>query len=203
MLKTYYLAKIIHKLYIPSFNKCDIDKTAKVSSGSALAKVKMGRYSYIGGSCSVTDAEIGNFCSIGGKCSIGGGVHPMDAVSTSPVFLKGRNFLRKNFANIPYEPSEKVVIGNDVWIGSGVYIKGGVKIGTGAVIGAHAVVTRDVEPYSVVAGIPAKEIKKRFDEETINQLLEIKWWEWPDEKLKEMSKYFDDPKKLIEIVINK
>ena len=78
MIKTYYIAKIIHKLHIPSFNHCNIDKTAKISTGSALAYVEMGKYSYTGGNTHITDAKIGKFCSIGGSCSIGGGVHPMN-----------------------------------------------------------------------------------------------------------------------------
>ncbi len=124
----------------------------------------------------------------------------MGTVSTSPVFLHGRNFLRKNFADIPYTPSETVEIGNDVWIGEAAYIKAGVKVGTGAIIGAHAVVTHDVEPYSVVAGVPAKEIRKRFDEDTIQKLLRLSWWDWPDEKLKRYGPYFSTPEKLFEMV---
>lgn len=198
MFKSYYLAKILHKLHIPSFNDCNIDPTARVASGSALAKVKMGRYSYAGSYTHITDAEIGSFCSIGDNCGIGGGIHPMNTVSTSPVFLRGRNIMGKNFSQIPYEASEKVRIGHDVWIGDGVFIKAGVQIGTGAVIGAHAVVVHDVEPYSIVAGVPAKEIRKRFNEDVVKELIEIKWWEWPDEKIEKMGACFEDPKKLIE-----
>jgi len=200
--KSYYLAKILHKLHIPSFNNCDIDSTARVASGSALAKVKMGRYSYAGSYTHITDAEIGSFCSIGSNCGIGGGLHPMNTVSTSPVFLQGRNIMGKNFSKIPYEASEKVRIGHDVWIGDGVFIKAGVQIGTGAVIGAHAVVVRDVEPYSIVAGVPAKEIRKRFDEETIQKLLDLQWWNWTDAKLEKYGHYFDSPEKLLEVLIN-
>lgn len=127
-------------------------------------------------------------------------MHPTAMVSTSPAFLKGRNILRKNFAEIPYEPSKRVEIGNDVWIGEGVCIVSGVRIGDGAIIGAHAVVTRDVEPYSVVGGVPAKEIRKRFDDETVCKLCKMKWWDWPDEKLEKYGKYFDDPKALIELI---
>ena len=108
--------------------------------------------------------------------------------------------MRKNFAELPYEPSKTVEIGNDVWIGSGVYIKAGIKIGTGAIIGARSVVTHDIEPYSVVAGVPAKEIRKRFDEEAIRKLLELKWWDWPDEKLKKYGEYFNSPEKLFEMI---
>ena len=199
-MKSYYFAKVLHKMRISSFNHCSIDSTAKVDSDCTMAKVTMGRYSYVGSSTRITDTSIGNFCSIGGHCGIGGGVHPTAMVSTSPAFLKGRNILRKNFAEIPYEPSKRVEIGNDVWIGEGVCIVSGVRIGDGAIIGAHAVVTRDVEPYSVVGGVPAKEIIKRFDDETVCKLCKMKWWDWPDEKLEKYGKYFDDPKALIELI---
>lgn len=197
MLKSYYLAKIIRKFRLSSFKNCDFDKTARASVGCSFAKVKMGRYSYTGANCHITDAEIGGFCSIGGGCEIGGGMHPMNHVSTSPVFLKGRNILRRNFAEFAYEASKTVYIGNDVWIGDGVFVKAGVRIGDGAIIGAHAVVVHDVEPFSVVAGVPAKEIRKRFDPETIKKLEEIKWWDWPTEKLAKLGKYFADPIELI------
>ena len=197
MLKFYYLARIIRRIRIPSFYKCDIDKTAKVSSGSSLSKVRMGRYSYTGANCRITEAVIGNFCSVGGGCGIGGGIHPMEHVSTSPVFLKGRNIMRKNFSHISYTPSDTVYIGNDVWIGDGAFIRSGIHIGDGAVIGARSVVTHDVEPYSIVAGIPAKEIRKRFDTKTIAEMLEIKWWNWHDEELIKYAQFFDNPQKLI------
>lgn len=198
MIKTYYLARILRRLHIPSFRHCHIDKTAKVASGAALTKVSMGRYSYVGSYTHITDAEIGSFCSIGGNCGIGGGIHPLDKVSTSPAFLKGRNILGRNFAKISYEPSKKVVIGNDVWIGECVYVMPGVTIGDGAVIGTHAVVTSDVEPFSIVAGVPAKVLRKRFDDETIGKLTELQWWNWSEEKLSEMGQYFNSPQELIQ-----
>ena len=202
MIKTYYLARILRKLHIPSFNRCQIDRTAKVANGAALTKVKMGRYSYVGSYTHITDSEIGNFCSIGGNCGIGGGMHPLNYASTSPVFLQGRNILGKNFAKIQYQPSKKVLIGNDVWIGECVYIMPGVTIDDGAVIGTHAVVTKDVEPYSVVAGVPAKEIRKRFDTEMIDSLREIQWWNWTEDKLEKYGELFNDPQALIQKVEN-
>ena len=165
MIKTYYLARILRKLQIPSFNRCRIDHTARVASGSALTKVCMGRYSYVGSNTHITDAEIGSFCSIGGNCGIGGGIHPLDNVSTSPAFLQGRNILGRNFAKIPYQSSDKVIIGNDVWIGECAYVMPGVTIGDGAIVGAHAVVTHDVAPYTVVAGVPAKVIGNQTEKE--------------------------------------
>lgn len=198
MIKTYYLAKIIHKMQIPSFHYCDIHPTSRASSGCTLTEVTMGRYSYCGDKTSITNVEIGSFCSIGRDCSIGGGVHPAHMVSTSPVFLRGRNILRKNYAAHPYSPSEKVYIGNDVWIGNGVFIKSGVSIGDGAIIGAHAVVTHDIEPYSVVVGVPGKVIKKRFDDETVQKFLKLRWWDWPEDRLEEYAKYFVNPNELFE-----
>ena len=200
MFKSYYLAKLIRKIRISSFYKCDIDKTARASVGCSFARVKMGRYSYTGAGCHITDATIGNFCSIGGGCGIGGGMHPMEHASTSPVFLKGRNIMRTNFAELPYSPPETVHIGNDVWIGDGAFIRAGVSIGDGSIIGAHAVVVHDVEPYSVVAGVPAKVIRRRFEADTIRKLLDLKWWEWPDEQLEKYGQYFSSPEKLFEMV---
>ncbi len=185
---------------ISSFHRCAIDSTSKVDAECTLAKVTMGRYSYVGAGTRITDTRIGHFCSIGARCGIGGGIHPTDMVSTSPAFLKGRNILGKHFAEIPYEPSKTVEIGNDVWIGEGVCIISGVKIGDGSIIGAHAVVTGNVAPYSVVAGVPGRVIKKRFDDEMIEKLLEIKWWDWPDEKLESYGQYFCSPEKLINAI---
>ena len=198
---SYYLAKILHKMRISSFKNCSIDLSSKVDSECTLSAVKMGRYSYVGSGTRITDTNIGSFCSIGGRCGIGGGIHPTNMVSTSPVFLKGRNILNKHFANISYNPSETVSIGNDVWIGEGVCIVSGVNIGDGAVIGAHAVVTKDVEPYSIVAGVPAKFIKKRFDDDTIKKLLELKWWDLSDEELSNLGDSFANPADLINKLI--
>ena len=131
--------------------------------------------------------SIGKFCSIAKDVQIllgGNGDHRMDWVSTYP-FVSPHPFFFENWPDVPRKKldPEDVIIGNDVWIGSGAYIMSNVKIGDGAVIGARSVVTKDVQPYSIVAGSPAREIRKRFDEETIKNLLELKWWDWPKEKI--------------------
>ncbi len=194
---SFYFAKLMSKMQIASIKDSEIDRTSKVYEKCTLSRVKLGRYSYIAKNTNITDAKIGSFCSIGGRCQIGGGLHPTNMVSTSSVFLKGKSAAGYNFGSIEFSPSETVIIGNDVWIGSGVFIKAGVKIGSGAVIGANAVVTHDVEPYSIVAGVPAKEIRKRFDNDTIERLLELKWWDWPDDKIKKYAEFFSDPVKLL------
>lgn len=192
-----YFAKLVSKLQRPAMRNCQIDKTSRVYEKSELQNVRIGKYSYIGKSSIVSDTEIGNFCSIAGYSQIGGGIHPIDMVSCSPCFVEGKSAAGTNFANIKFKNSKRVYIGNDVWIGAGCYIKGGIHIGDGAVIGAHSVVTHDVEPYAIVAGVPAKLIKKRFCEETIEELIQLKWWNWEEDKLTKYSQYFESPEILI------
>ena len=158
----------------------------------------MGRYSYIGKNNSICNTEIGSFCSIASYCAIGGGAHNIQCVSTSPVFHAGKNVFGINLGNCQQPEQKRVVIGNDVWIGENVFINDGLRIGDGAVIGAHSVVTHDIPPYAIVAGVPARVIKYRFCEEEIEKLLELKWWEWTEEKINKMSSYFGSANKLTE-----
>ena len=130
-----------------------------------------------------TSLTIGKYCSISADVTIFlGGEHRIDWVSTYPF-----SALWEEAKLISGHPSAKgdVIIGNDVWIGYGVTLLSGVTIGDGAAIGACSVVTRDVPPYAITAGNPAQVIRYRFDEETVQKLLQIKWWDWPDEKVKQ------------------
>jgi acetyltransferase-like isoleucine patch superfamily enzyme len=129
--------------------------------------------------------EIGKFCSIGHDVKIlMGGNHRPDWVTTYP--FPALNSEWPEAKDIEGHPATKgdVIIGNDVWICDRVTILSGVTIGDGAVIGGGAVISKDVGPYSIVAGNPAREIRKRFSEETISNLLTLKWWDWPLEKIR-------------------
>lgn len=172
--------------------EAQIDKTAAISSGTKFYRGSLGKYSYIGNDSFVSDTNIGKFTSISSNCYIGGAGHPIDWVSTSPVFHRWKNIMKKNFSKHDFEPFKKTEIGNDVWIGNGVLIKAGIKISDGAIIGMGSVVTKDVGPYEIWAGNPARIIRKRFDDETIDFLLRYSWWNLDEEKLKNEAKYFND-----------
>jgi len=129
---------------------------------------------------------IGSFCSIGSGAAFimaGNQGHRHDWISTFPFFFMSEVGIFEGAEN-GYSPSGDTVIGNDVWIGSEAIIMPGVKIGHGAIIGTRALVTRDVEPYSIVGGNPARTIRSRFDENSVSMLLELQWWDWPDDQLK-------------------
>lgn len=131
---------------------------------------------------------IGKFCSIacGAKFIFNSANHTLTSLSTYPfpIFFEEWELDRKDVANT-WDNKGNIVIGNDVWIGYEAVIFAGVTIGDGAIIGTRAVVTKDVPPYTIVGGIPAKPIRKRFSENVINTLLEIKWWDWSREKISE------------------
>lgn len=160
------------------------------------AKVKIGKHtSYRDNVISYSEQEdeviIGNFTSIAkGAKIIPSGEHRYDWVSTSSLRIK----FKIDGAWKDGHPwgKGKVIIGNDVWIGEGAIILSGVEIGDGAVIGAGTVVTKNVDPYAIVVGNPAKAIKYRFNNDIISQLLIIKWWNWNDNKIKRNIKYLTD-----------
>ena len=167
--------------------EADVDSTAAICSGVRFYRSKIGRYSYIGNNSFVTDTDIGNFTSISTDCYIGGTSHPTDWVSTSPVFHKWENIMKKNFARHEFEIFHKTTIGNDVWIGNRVMIKAGVTIADGAVVGMGSIVTKDIGPYEIWAGNPARLIRKRFSDDIIQKLIEKDWWNWSDEKIEKFS----------------
>lgn len=178
---------------------CSFEPHTRVNQYCSLSNTSLGRFSYVGSYCIINNATIGNFCSIAPSVKMGLGEHPSSIfVSTSPYF-----FLKRTETSISlvkedkFKPYKEIVIGNDVWIGANSYVKDGVKIGDGAIIAAGSIVVKNVAPYSIVGGIPAKEIKKRFSEGEISLLLESQWWNNDIDWLQENANLFTDIKSFL------
>ena len=191
--------KVLKKLKFSSIRNSAIDRTSTVESGCNIVSVNMDRYSFCGYDCEIVNADIGAFCSIANDVKIGGAMHPIQWASTSPVFYKGRDSVAMKFSEYDRPKDNRTFIGNDVWIGSGAFIKQGVTIGDGAVIGMGAVVTKDVPPYAIVGGNPAKLIRMRFDDTIIKRMIQSEWWKLSDEVLLEVAQYIKEP----EVFLNK
>ena len=168
-----------------------------------MERSKIGKCSSIGTLSAAYDCEIGKFCNIARECYIGGASHPLDYVSTSVCFYLKNNYTGVCFNEYEYDWHTKTTIGNDVWLGIRTIVRGGVSIADGAVIGAGSVVTKDVGPYEIWAGNPARFIRKRFDDDTIEILLKSKWWDWDDEKLRDHGKLFTNVDEFVDEIKNK
>lgn len=158
-----------------------------------FTNVQIDNYSYIASNSSITNAKIGKFCSIGPNFCCGLGIHPTDGISTSPMFYStakqnGITLVSKN----KIIESKTTLIGNDVFIGANVTVLDGVTIGDGAIIGAGAVVIKDIPPYAIAVGVPAKVVKYRFEKVQIEKLMQIEWWNFEEDKLQDIEKYFFD-----------
>ena len=165
-------------------------------------KYRMGRCSYFGNRFSMTHPEstIGNFCSIGNDVYLGTTSHPTDFLSTHPFqYLLGYGL--SDVKRVEYLPFKPVHIGNDVWIGHRVIVMDGVTVGDGSVLASGAVVTKDVPPYAIVGGVPARLIKYRFEEEIRERLLKTKWWTLSDDLIRTLP--FNDINKCLMILEQK
>ncbi|MEL1254249.1 CatB-related O-acetyltransferase [Flavobacterium sp. DGU38] len=162
-----------------------------------LIDSEIGDFSYINSESQVKNTSIGKFCSIGPNVKIILGKHPSTFVSSHPIFYADNKPFHTFSDKLYFEEFGHVTIGHDVWIAEGVIIPNTVKIGNGAIITSRAVVTKDVEPYSVVGGIPAKHIKFRFDQNIIDIINQSEWWNWDSETLKKNFKLFHNPTNFI------
>ena len=173
-----------HSLIVAS----TIDSNVSVNRMNTVVSSSIGRYTYTGRLCTILSTVIGRFGSISWGVTIGAGGHDYCNSSNYPLY-KFIDAYRKSTeardAHVSTNAKTLSRIGSDVWIASHAIILGGVIIGEGAVIGAGAVVTKDVEPYAIVAGVPARVIRKRFDEQTIKRLIEVRRWDWPIELIYE------------------
>lgn len=198
---TYIWAKFFKKIRSSSIKGSYIHKSSKVESGSNLINVRMEKHSFCGYDCETSNCDIGSYTSISNSVVIGGGEHPIDWVSMSPAFYKGRDSIKMKFSEFERKPKKKTIIGHDVWIGRNALIKAGVNIGNGAVVGMGSIVTKDVLPYTIVAGNPAKVIKMRFDKKTIEKLQQSQWWIFSDKDLRKYSKFIKDPEVFLENIL--
>lgn len=170
-----------------SLRDCILGNYVDIGEYSSLKETKVGDYTYFAGFNDVIYANIGKFTSIATFVRINPGNHPMDRVTMHHMTYRRVRYgmdSKNDDAFFQWRRSKPVNIGNDVWIGHGATIMAGVTIGDGSVIGAGAVVTKDVNPFEIVAGVPSKLIRKRFPDNVIEKLLKIKWWDWEDEKIR-------------------
>ena len=189
---SYLYSKIFKKIRGVAILNSTIKNSSKIEAGSAFINSYMDKYSFCGYDCEILNTVIGSYCSIANNVVIGGAMHPASWVSTSPVFYKGRDSIAKKFSEFERPHDKITTIGHDVWIGQYCLIKQGVSVGTGSIIGMGSIVTKNVPPFEIWAGNPARLIRKRFDEDTIQKLLETKWWEKSDDEINKLAIHIKD-----------
>lgn len=173
--------------------ECRIGQQCEVLGHSVLEYSSLGDFSYVGEYCTMADAQIGRFVAIANQVRIGAPNHPMDRASQHRITYCPEYYslhATRDHDFFARRREDKVVIGHDVWIGHGVIVLPGVTVGDGAVLAAGAVVTKDVAPYSIVGGVPAKRLRSRFTDSVVNELQRIAWWDWPLEAIIERLKDF-------------
>ncbi len=190
-----YSGKHLRVEYMAEVKDCKFNTYNTVYKFARLRNSELGDYTYVARESQIFNTKVGKFTCIGPNVSTGMGAHPSaEFVSIHPLFYStigqssGLVIVEKNL----FDEYPHTEIGNDVWIGNNVTVRSGVKIGDGAIIGSGAVVTKDVEPYSIVGGVPAKIIKYRFSQDEIEYQLQFKWWDKDLEWLKKNKHNFQN-----------
>ena len=184
-------------VYIDAGNHVDgsrIGDWCKLWKNNFVLNTTIGRFTYLGGHASICQTTIGNFCSVGSGFNCGSGLHPTNFASTSPVFYSLGKQCAVTFAteNL-FDESPPVVVGSDVHVGANVFLRSGLTVGTGAILAAGAVITRDVPAYAIVAGVPARLVRMRFEDGIVERLLRTQWWDWPEERLRTAQPFMGSP----------
>jgi len=165
---------------------CRLGRYTAIAERVILREVTVGDFSYFERNAEGIYATIGKFCSIASNTRINALEHPLERITTHKVSYRPNEYFRYRGVDAGFlerRRGKAVTIGHDVWIGHGAVVLPGMSIGDGAAVGANAVVTRDVPPYTIVAGAPARTIRKRFSPEVVEQLQALQWWDWPLDKL--------------------
>ena len=165
-----------------------LGRYTEVGARTSVADSDMGDYSYIANDSDVINSTLGKFCSIAAHVRINPGNHPMERATQSHFTYRASRYFpgeADEAAFFEWRRSHAVTIGHDVWIGHGAVILPGRAVGTGAVVAAGAIVTKDVAPYTIVGGNPARPIRERFPKPVADALLELSWWDWRHDRLHE------------------
>ena len=195
----YYIEKI-KKYYSGTLTGTAIEDPVKLNPPFSIANSKIGKYTYISENSKILCTTIGRFCSIGPNLFSGWGIHPTNGISTAPMFYSTKKQNGYSLSAVDkIQEQKEIVIGNDVFIGANVIILDGVTISNGAIVGAGCVVSKNVPPYAIVAGVPMRILKYRFEDETIEKLLKINWWNSDHEELKKVEQYFYNVEEFIKI----